>query len=74
MLQSQMSTELLIAGEGLEMSTDPPWTLGVRELGEVTIPRAEADSVLAAVLWIGIGVALQLLPRGEDFGAIVAFG
>ena len=68
-----MSTELLIAGEGPEMAARPPWTLGVRELGEVAIPCAEANSVLVTVLWISIDMVLQLVPRREDFGAVVAF-
>jgi hypothetical protein len=69
-----MRTELLIAGESLEMPTSPSRTLGVRELGEVAVPSAEANSVLATVLWIGIGMILQLLPRWENSSAVVTFG
>jgi hypothetical protein len=30
--------------------------------------------VLAAVLRMGVDVVLQLLPRGKDYSAVVAFG
>jgi hypothetical protein len=69
-----MSPELPIAGKSPEMPTSPSGTLGVREFGKVVVPAAKANSVLVAVLWIGIGVILQLLPRGEDSGAVIAFG
>jgi hypothetical protein len=69
-----MSAELLIASESLEMPTSRSGTFYVRELGEVAIPAAKANSMLAAVLWIGIGMFLQLMPRREDFGTVIAFG
>jgi hypothetical protein len=68
-----MSAELPIAGESPEMPTGPSGTLVVRELGEVVVPAAKANSMLAAVPWIGLGMILQLLPRGEDSGAVIAF-
>jgi hypothetical protein len=55
-----MDAELLVAGESLEMPTGPPRTLGVGELGEVTVPTAEANSVLTTVLWVCIRVVFQL--------------
>ena len=51
-----MNVELLVAGENLEMPTGPPRTLDVGELGEMTVPIAEASSVLTAVLWVCIRI------------------
>lgn len=67
-----MSAELSIAGESLEVATAPSGTLGVRKFGEVAIPTGKANSVLATMLWIGVDVILQLLPRWKDPGAIIA--
>jgi hypothetical protein len=53
-----MSTELLLTGESLEMPITPLGTLGVREFGEVAVPIAKANSVLATVLLISIGMIL----------------
>lgn len=72
--QYQMGTKLPVACESFEMATCPSRTFGMRELGEVTVPTTEANSVLAAVLWMGVDVVLQLLPRGKDYSAVVAFG
>ena len=56
-----MNAELLVAGESLEMPTGLPKTLGVGELGEVTVLIAmKANSVLTAVLWVCIRMVFQL--------------
>lgn len=44
----------------------------MREFGEVAVPTAKAHPVLATVLWIGIGMILQQLPRGKDSGTVIA--
>jgi len=69
-----MDAELLVAGESLEMPTGLPKTLGVGELGEVTVLIAESklrvDRIALGLHSYGFSSCL----RGKVFGAVVAFG
>jgi hypothetical protein len=69
-----LDAEPVVAGESLEMPTGPPMTLNVGELSGVTVPIAEASSVLTAVLWICICIGFPATSVRGDFGAVVAFG
>lgn len=51
-----MDAELLVAGESLEMSTGPPKTLDMGELGEVVVIIAEPNSVTYPLLSLLLGL------------------